>query len=220
MRAAGSVQEVVRDIMSRNRAVLDCMKMEIINYTALAARMQPEIEQRLGTPVNLNTVVVAVKRYSDSLKAEAEPWDGAVMRDARLTLTDGMVDIRISADGDAAGLLDRFSQVSADHEVFGVPGALRILAEDLDAVRRLADSLGEFSSGLAKINIAVPPGSNGAGVASFVAEELRAAGVELVDAHFTRERIVIILDESDASRAYEALRTSIARPDPTSAQGV
>ena len=205
------MQEAVRDIMARNRAVLDCMRMEIVNYTALAARMQPEIEQRLGAPVNLNTIVVAVKRYSDSLNSQSEPWDGTAMRDARLTLTDGIVDIRISSGGGAAGLLDRFSEASADHEVFGVPGALRILAEDLDSVRQLAGSLGEFSSGLAKINIVVPPGSNGAGVASFVAGELRAAGVELVDAHFTRERIVIILDEADASRAYEALRTSMAR---------
>lgn len=205
------MQEAVRDIMARSRAVTDCMRMEIINYTALAARMQPEIERRLEARVNLNTVVVAVKRYSDSLNAEAEPRGGDAMRGARLTLTDGVVDIRISSDGGASGLLDRFSQVSADHEVFGAAGALRILAEDLDSVRRLAGSLGEFSSGLAKINIVVPPGSNGAGVASFVAEELWAAGVELVDAHFTRERIVIILDEADASRAYEALRTGMSR---------
>ncbi len=206
----GSVQEAVRGIMAGNRAVLDCMRMEIINYTALAARMQPEVERRVGAPVNLNTVVVAVKRYSDSLKGEAYRPDGSAMRDARLTLTDGMVDIRVSAEGGAAGLLERFSAVSAEHEVFGDSGALRILAEDLDAVRRLAGSVGELSSGLAKINIAVPPGGSGSEIASFVAQELRAAGVELVDAHFTREKIVIVLDEADASRAYEALRAGMA----------
>ena len=205
----GSVQEAVRDIVAGNRAVLDCMRMEIINYTALAARMQPEIERRVGAPVNLNTVVVAVKRYSDALKGEYLPEPE--MRDARLTLTDGMVNIRVSAEGGAADLLERFSAVSAEHEVFGDSGALRILAQDLDAVRRLAGSLGELSSGLAKISIAVPPGGSGSGVASFVAHELRAAGVELVDAHFTPERTVIVLDEADASRAYEALRAGMAR---------
>lgn len=210
MRTVVSVQEAVRDIMAGNRAVLDCMRMEIINYTALAARMQPEVEARVGAPVNLNTVVVAVKRYSDALKGQAYRAGEPEMRGARLTLTDGMVDIRISAEG-GAGLLERFSAVSADHEVFGDSGALRILAEDLDAVRRLAGSIGEFSSGLAKINIVVPPGGSGSAVASFVAHELRAAGVEMVDAHFTREKIVIVLDEADASRAYEALRTSMGR---------
>ena len=203
------MQEAVRDIVAGNRAVLDCMRMEIINYTALAARMQPEIERRVGAPVNLNTVVVAVKRYSDALKGEYLPEPE--MRDARLTLTDGMVNIRVSAEGGAADLLERFSAVSAEHEVFGDSGALRILAQDLDAVRRLAGSLGELSSGLAKISIAVPPGGSGSGVASFVAHELRAAGIELVDAHFTPERTVIVLDEADASRAYEALRAGMAR---------
>ena len=203
------MQEAVRDVLAGNRAVLDCMRMEIINYTALAARMQPEIERRVGAPVNLNTVVVAVKRCSDALKGEYRPEPE--MRDARLTLTDGMVNIRVSAEGGAADLLERFSAVSAEHEVFGDSGALRILAQDLDAVRRLAGSLGELSSGLAKISIAVPPGGSGSGVASFVAHELRAAGVELVDAHFTPERTVIVLDEADASRAYEALRAGMAR---------
>jgi hypothetical protein len=41
------------------------MKMDLINYTALAVKIQPEIEKILGNPVNLNTVVVAIKRFAD-----------------------------------------------------------------------------------------------------------------------------------------------------------
>ena len=36
--------------------------------TALAVKIQPEIEKMLGNSVNLNTVVVAIKRYA-GLKA-------------------------------------------------------------------------------------------------------------------------------------------------------
>ena len=69
MRIAGlSVPEVVRDIITRNRSIHDCMKMDVINYTALAVKIQPDIEKQLGNSVHLNTIVVAIKRYADSFE--------------------------------------------------------------------------------------------------------------------------------------------------------
>ena len=54
-----SVPEVVRDVITRNRSIFDCLKMDLINYTALAVRIQPDVEKVLGNPINLNTIVVA-----------------------------------------------------------------------------------------------------------------------------------------------------------------
>ncbi|MDX1596007.1 MAG: ACT domain-containing protein, partial [Nitrosopumilaceae archaeon] len=65
MRVAGiSVPEAVREIITRNRSIYDCMKMDLINYTALAIKIQPEVEKEIGRAVNLNTIVVAIKRYA------------------------------------------------------------------------------------------------------------------------------------------------------------
>ena len=48
MRSVMSVPEVVREVITRNRSIYDCMKMDLINYTALAVKIQPEIEKILG----------------------------------------------------------------------------------------------------------------------------------------------------------------------------
>ena len=49
MRTVGmSVPEAVREIITRNRSIHDCMKMDVINYTALAVKIQPGIEKQLG----------------------------------------------------------------------------------------------------------------------------------------------------------------------------
>jgi len=73
MRLVGvSVPEVVREIITRNRSIYDCIKMDLINYTALAVKIQPDVEKLLGGPANLNTIVVAIKRYADSFE-EKEP---------------------------------------------------------------------------------------------------------------------------------------------------
>ena len=95
-----SVPEVVREIIIRNRSIYDCMKMDLINYTALAVKIQPEIERILGNSVNLNTVVVAIKRYSDSFEIKEEIKEEPVLRNARLSLTDGIMDIKFSIKGD------------------------------------------------------------------------------------------------------------------------
>ncbi|NDB52065.1 MAG: ACT domain-containing protein, partial [Nitrosopumilaceae archaeon] len=69
MRATNiSVPEAVREIITRNRSIYDCMKMDVINYTALAVKIQPDVERQMGNPVNLNTIVVAIKRYADSFE--------------------------------------------------------------------------------------------------------------------------------------------------------
>ena len=49
MRVGGiSVPEAVRTIVSKNRSIYDCIKMDLINYTALAVKIQPEVEKILG----------------------------------------------------------------------------------------------------------------------------------------------------------------------------
>ena len=96
MRSVMSVPEVVREVITRNRSIYDCMKMDLINYTALAVKIQPEIEKILGNSVNLNTVVVAIKRYADSFETKEEMKEESVLKNARLALTDGIMDVRFS----------------------------------------------------------------------------------------------------------------------------
>lgn len=220
MRTAGlSVPEVVRELVTKNRSVYDCMKMDVINYTALAVKLQPEVERQLGNSVNLNTVVVAIKRYADSFDRTDEVGEESVLKNARLTLTDGIVDIKFStSDMDAAeagALIDKFSQITQDYEFFRLADSFRVLAEDMDAVRELVDEYpGQkelFGMGLARIRILMPPHESRSDVVSFVAEVLHDSGIELVNAYFSQEDIVIIINEGDASRAYEILRGEIAR---------
>ena len=91
-----SIPEVVREIITRNRSIYDCMKMDLINYTALAVKIQPEIEKILGNSVNLNTVVVAIKRYADSFEIKEEIKEESVLKNARIVLTDGIMDVKFS----------------------------------------------------------------------------------------------------------------------------
>ena len=86
MRTAGVyVPEVVREIITRNRSIYECMKMDVINYTALAVKIQSDVEKTLGNSVNLNTIVVAIKRYADSFDDSEKISEEPVLKNARLS---------------------------------------------------------------------------------------------------------------------------------------
>ena len=214
-----SVPEVVREIITRNRSVYDCMKMDLINYTALAVKIQPEIERILGNSVNLNTIVVAIKRYADSFEIKEEVKEEPVLKNARLALTDGIMDVKFSIKDsnqiDPMAILDKFSKITNNYEFFRMSDSFRFLAEDMEDIRQIFGNVSDredvFSTGLAKIKITIPNSQNQSDVVSYVAEVLHANGIELVNAFFSQDNIVIILNEKDASRAYEILHSDIMR---------
>ena len=214
-----SVPEVVREIIGRNRAIFDCMKMDLINYTALAVKIQPDVEKILGNPVNLNTIVVAIKRYADSFEVKDEVEETSVLKNARLALTDGIIDIKFSKnnfqDIDPLAILDKFSKITSNYDFFRSSDSFRFLIEDIDGIRRIFDSFPNqediFSTGLAKIRISIPFNQNKSDVVSYVAEVLHNNGIELVNAFFSQDNIIIILKEKDASRAYDILHSDIIR---------
>ena len=214
-----SIPEVVKEIITRNRSISDCMKMDLINYTALAVKIQPEIEKILGNSVNLNTVVVAIKRYADSFEIKEEVKDESVLKNARLSLTDGIMDVKFSIKDsnqmDPMIILDKFSKVTNNYEFFRLSDSFRFLTEDMDDIRQIFNSVSErdgmFSTGLAKIRISIPNSQNQSDVVSYVAEVLHANGIELVNAFFSQDNITVILNERDSSRAYDILHSDIMR---------
>ena len=214
-----SIPEVVREIITRNRSIYDCMKMDLINYTALAVKIQSEIEKILGNSVNLNTVVVAIKRYADSFEIKEEIKEESVLKNARLALTDGIMDVKFSVKNsnemDPMAILDKFSKVTNNYDSFRLSDSFRFLAEDMEDIRQIFSNVPEeddmFSTGLAKIRISIPKSQNQSDVVSYVAEVLHANGVELVNAFFSQDNITIILNERDSSRAYDILHSDIMR---------
>jgi aspartokinase len=214
-----SVPEIVREIITRNRSIFDCLKMDLINYTALAVKIQPDVEKVLGNSVNLNTIVVAIKRFADSLESKDSIEEQSVLKNARLALTDGIVDIKFSLkdsqDIDPLTILDKFSKITTNYDFFRSSDMFRFLAEDLEDVRHIFDTLPNqeniFSTGLAKIRISIPSNQNKSDVVSYVAEVLHDNGIELVNAFFSQDNIILILHEKDSSRAYEVLHSDIIR---------
>ena len=214
-----SVPDAVREIITNNRSIHDCLKMDLINYTALAVKIQKDVEAQVGGPVNLNTIVVAIKRYADSYEKKDEVQSESVLKNARLSLTDGIVDVKFSANDfgtdDLVDLMNRFTQIDPDYEFFRLTDSFRFLTEDISDVRKLLESFPSqkniFQTGLAKISIRISPTQNRSDVVSYISEVLHNDGIEIVNAYFGQDDIIMVLREKDAAKAYEILHAEISR---------
>ena len=216
MRTTGvSVPDVVREIITRNRSIYECMKMDVINYTALAVKIQPDVEKQLGTPANLNTIVVAIKRYADSFDEKEDVSDEPVLKNARLSLTDRIMGLEWNmvdfVEQDVSRMFAEAQKAFSDSEFFRFGDSFRILTEDSDSARHLFQSFpkeNDYRPGLAKIKIQIS-GQNRSDVLSYVTQILHYNGIEIVDALLSQDGVVLIFKEEDAPRAYEKLRTEI-----------
>ena len=216
MRTTGvSVPDVVREIIPRNRSIYECMKMDVINYTALAVKIQPDVEKQLGTPANQNTIVVAIKRYADSFDEKEDISDEPVLKNARLSLTDRIMGLEWNmvdfVEQDVSRMFAEAQKAFSDSEFFRFGDSFRILTEDSDSARHLFQSFpkeNDYRPGLAKIKIQIA-GQNRSDVLSYVTQILHYNGIEIVDALLSIEGVVLIFKEEDAPRAYEKLRTEI-----------
>ena len=216
MRTTGvSVPDVVREIITRNRSIYECMKMDVINYTALAVKIQPDVEKQLGAPANLNTIVVAIKRYADSFDEKEDVSDEPVLKNARLSLTDRIMGLEWNmtdfVEQDVSRMFAEAQKAFSDSEFFRFGDSFRILTEDSDSARHLFQSFpkeNDYRPGLAKIKIQIS-GQNRSDVLSYVTQILHYNGIEIVDALLSQDGVVLIFKEEDAPRAYEKLRTEI-----------
>src|SRR5207249_3101584 len=90
-----TVPEAVRETLTRNYPVYQCLKMKLMNFHSLAEFIQPQVQQLSGKEASINTLVVAIKRFSDILTNDKTPDTSRVLKDARISLSSGIVDVTI-----------------------------------------------------------------------------------------------------------------------------
>ncbi len=106
-------------------------------------------------------------------------------------------------------------KIDPDYEFFRFSDSFRFLTEDVTDIREILESFSShknvYQTGLAKITVHLDGSQDDSDVVSYVSEILHYNGIELVNAFFGQDSIVLVLHEKDAARAYEILRSEISR---------
>ena len=209
-----SVPHAVKEIIGSNTLFFQALSTGIANYTALAQKIKPDVEKLTKSEVNVNTLVVAIKRFADSLDGidyEYHP----IFEGVRMSLTGSIIDIDFHETEDVYQVLDEIFELGSGYNMFRTNKQIRLFAEDIDEIRTMFKSshklaAGEIKDGLSKITITVQSDKeNTYEVLSLVLSLLHNNRIPLYNAFFTQNEIVLILGMNDAAKAYEVIREKL-----------
>jgi hypothetical protein len=222
---AVSVPEAIRKILANDHVYMQTLMLGIANYTALAERIKPDIERLTGSKVNLNTIVVAIKRFADTLEKKNMRQENSstylTAAKAKMSLTGSIIDIDFQKennddDNDAlASVLDDFFEQDSRYNLFQTDSHFSLLTEDADGIRKMvANAIQKFdtkiSEGLSKITVSLTSDDQSAyHILSLVSNILYNHQIPIHSAFFTANEVVLILSDKDAAKVYDLIRMKI-----------
>jgi hypothetical protein len=218
-----SVPASVESIVTRNQAIHTCLKLRIVNYHALASILKFEVEKITGKPTTINTLVVAIKRFSDTLVYENKKMPAPLtsLRDATLTLTSDVAEVTLRPKkAEFLSVLKKIVEVSSRMDeapdLFKSANLIKLVAGEKEyrsVIRtELEKSIIEKEfMGLSKLSLRLSPmARRDAGFDLFISELLYRNGIEAVHSYIDEDTIILV-NKSDAPRAFEILDQEILR---------
>ena len=216
-----SVPEEVREILTRNYALYQCLKMKIINFHSLAELIQRQVQEVTGRQASINTLVVAIKRFSDSLQDNKNPGTSKLLKGARISLSSDIVDVTIKAPRTqfskiVTDLSQAASELSEFPHLFPLANSIKMIlpADDYHLMQtKLAGlDVAVTRRNAAKLMLTLSSSAEMTpGIASYVTELLYRNGVNILDAFLGYGDIVIVVDERDGPLAYDIIHKETPR---------
>lgn len=190
----------------------------IVNYSALARKLMPKLSDKLGKKLNEESVIVAIKRYSDEMgHQEAEKSYLDMFANSQITLQDNMCYTHFKKNKEVIEKVDKLFSAE-DWKL----GEMRVLIHGADQVmvimkenrvRELLKELDEsvinsFSqSSLLTLNLPYESYST-YGIIAEVTSLLAKQGISL-ELISSPPDLHILVDEKDAERTYSTFKQLI-----------
>lgn len=209
-----SVQESVRIIITQNPYLYRGLRMQVINYSAVARYIQEQVREMSGNEVDPNTIVTAIMRFSrEASKQEPRQQKGA-LAGSRLNLVTDIIDITIpTGPSNQASVVEQLSSLQKrglNIKIHQYQGSVKVIATS-EAMHEFIQDLWQYHpvvrEGYAELNVSLAQETSRYDRVALLTDLLFRHGVHLVNAFFSPGEICLIVNEEDASKAFEVLRS-------------
>lgn len=222
------VTQAVRQVLVKNRVYSQVLEIGIANLTALAQHIKPEVEMMVGSQVNTNTIVVAIKRLVDSIEQEKAIKKSyraiPATNEVRMSLTDSVIDINcgLLESQDVSAVLDQFfEKKDFSFNLYHTAKQFRLFADNKDAYNVIDQAvtkqfLPDTEKKLSKITISFSTvqQENLNSLLFTVSNIIYSTQIEIHSAFFTSSEIVLILEDTNATELYDSLRKELTAGNP------
>jgi len=213
-----SVAEAVRDILESDWLLFQMLESRVANFTALATKMKPHVEERIGSPVNLNTIIASLNRISNSREAQGgPPADDKLPFGTRLSLSDSVFEMVTQMDNSTklSGMYEKLTQSRGIP--FGIFQSLNTCRFYIDSNSDQKNVENEITTGLTensytKIKIDIPRGLVRVPNTLIyeISKMLYKTHTDVHSAFFTPSGIVLVVENDKAAKLYQMLHESLS----------
>jgi len=188
--------------------------MQVINYSAVARYIQEQVQDMAGNEVDPNTIVTAIMRFSREATEDEVRQPESALSGARFNLVTDIIDVTIqTSPQEQVSILEQLYDLQkkgANIKVHQYQNTLKIITTSYEMPGFMQD-LWQYDpsikEGYAELNILLAQETSRYDRIAMLTDLLFRHGVHLVDAFFSQTEISLIINEEDASTAFEVLRS-------------
>lgn len=211
-----SVSKSVEFMLDQRPFIKELFAIDAVNYSGLARHLLPSLNKSVGRDVNVEGVIMAVKRYAE--KAGASDISSKLLKaisKCDLRLKGDIVDFTLKKTSHNYEIV-----LEAQKNIKWEQGDMACIYQSLTEIavildrknahmisRKVPDSeIINRKEGLAMITLKTPSEFVSLpGVFHFIFGKIASEGIVLIDTISTFTELVIIVREEDAARAYEII---------------
>ena len=211
-----SIGKITEELINRSPFLRESMTENLINISALARKLQPEIEQLMGRPVKEGAIVMAIKRLEPGLyhklnlriKNVLGEWGDFLIRsnlsDYTLlnstTLTERLSHLTkiVSEDKNAFFSLCK----STSETTIIISDEYRFLMEGICSEEQLIHT----SSNLSSITVQLPIKNKDVyGIYYYILKQLAWEGINILEVVSTANEFTAIVNQTEVDKAFKIL---------------
>lgn len=220
------ITDAVTDVLTEMHFLRPAFQRELVNFSALARLIQPLVEERVGSKVGFDAVIMGIRRYASTMSKERGAEDLSwIIKDCTLTLRTDLSAIYYRQWRTPAfmkGLHDlQVDNVdwNAGEKLYVIhrAGEMAIIANtkfiiQLEAITQNTETkiIGR-RDGLAVVTVSYPlEGLDTPGIFAYMTQQLASVGINLLAIFTTYRKASFLIEEKQVSKAYERISNSIA----------
>jgi len=216
-----TISHIVQKLINDRVFIQEPMSKGIVSYGSLAKQLKLEIEEELGKEVKTHAIVMAIRRYAESLKAEhkeivfdysseiilkTDMCDIAVLRSASLlNKLKRLYDIVDFEKGDILNIIHGRHEVSVVTNERYKDKLLNILKEE--KVQNLENNLVSLTLTFSKNFLHTP------GVIFNVVRNIAWENINIYEIVSTNTELTFILNKKDAIKGYKVLEKLVKKQE-------
>jgi hypothetical protein len=209
-----NISEATRKAVSRYPYLQEYISQGLVNYRGLARMIAPEVSRDLGRETNLQSIVTALRRLPKSEGRLKGRGVKNILARSELGLKYDMVSITIGPG--ASAQMAEFRERMGNEPYILIQGldTLTIIADDskFEVLRDVFKAPLELKRGISQVVVKSPKEiATTPGVIAYLANVLAFSGINVVEMMSSFSETHFIVDESDALKAVELIRSEIKR---------